>query len=346
MARRRDSRLRPRDYLDKAALVLAFLLGITGIVFLKWQGFDPLWVALYAAGVLVAYVLATWLAGQLMIEPESIGDNAYYLGFLLTLASLSVTLVQLAEASEQTDALREIIAGFGVALSSTIVGVFLRVLLAQIRPDIVARDRESRAALHQAAREFRTELAQSIATMKSYGVESVQLAAEQGAKIARITDEIVEAQRARLESDAGIQSRILASALEAAADKVVAGLGAATAKSARAAETEVAAALASLAEAVKRFGAEQEQALAAREARGAATEAAAAEALARATGLVAQVETLSGRLATALESVETELGGNVQRILEAREALEAQAEETGTVREPKPWVFSLGGARR
>lgn len=346
MASRRDSLLRPRDHLDKAALVLAFLLGITGIVFLKWQGFDPLWVALYAAGVLVAYVLATLFAGQLMIEPESIGDNAYYLGFLLTLASLSVTLVQLARASEQTDALREIIAGFGVALSSTIVGVFLRVLLAQIRPDIVARDREARAALHQAAREFRTELAQSIATMKSYGVESVQLAAEQGAKIVRITDEIVEAQRARLESDAEIRSRVLASALETAADKVIADVGAATAKSARAAETGIAAALASLAEAVRRFGAEQEQALATREARGAATEAAAAEALSRATDLVAQVEALSGRLAAALESVETELGRNVQRIAEARETLEAQASASGPGRETKPWAFSLGGTRR
>lgn len=156
------------DNLDRLALILAFLGGSGGIILLKTSPMGLVAPALFAVGVLFAYAGLLWLSGRVSLEPEAIGDNCYYLGFLFTLTSLSVTLYQLSEATGQMDLQRDIIAGFGVALSSTVVGVFLRVLLLQYRPDIVVRDRIARVELVQAGREFRTALSQSLIGMKSF----------------------------------------------------------------------------------------------------------------------------------------------------------------------------------
>ena len=68
--------------------------------------------------------------------------------------------------------MRDVIARFGIALRSTIVGVFLRVFLMQTHPDFVACDREARRELHVAARDFRTHLVASTAQIKAFSVES------------------------------------------------------------------------------------------------------------------------------------------------------------------------------
>lgn len=79
------------------------------------------------------------------MDAETIGDNSYYLGFLFTLTSLAVTLYFVIEAGSETARLiPEIISGFGVALSSTIVGVFLRVLMLQLKVDVETRERRVR----------------------------------------------------------------------------------------------------------------------------------------------------------------------------------------------------------
>jgi hypothetical protein len=116
----------PREVLDKAALIAAFAIGAGGTLVLKLEGIEPAWLgAIFAAVVLVAYATVTWMLGRLEIEPEAIGDNCYYLGFLFTLTSLAVTLYQLSQ-SEGEIVMREVIAGFGIALGSTIVGVLQR----------------------------------------------------------------------------------------------------------------------------------------------------------------------------------------------------------------------------
>ncbi len=80
---------------------------------------------------------------------EVIGDNSYYLGFLFTLTSLAVTLYFVVDvaAEDRAFAHPEVISGFGVALVSTLVGVFIRVLMMQFRLDLVAREREQGSSL-------------------------------------------------------------------------------------------------------------------------------------------------------------------------------------------------------
>lgn len=190
MARPKSLRIhgvRTKDWAERLTFVIVFLVGAAGIIFLKAVSTNPYLVALFAGAMIVAYMLIAMLFGRVQIEPEMVGDNCYYLGFLFTLTSLSYTLSELASTGADIDARTEmigrVIGGFGVALSSTIVGVFLRVVLMQIRPDIVARDREMHIELHESVRELRRQLASSIVAIKQFTTESIQHAQERDARV-------------------------------------------------------------------------------------------------------------------------------------------------------------------
>ena len=185
----------PREALDRVVFVLVFFLGAGGIIALKKFGFPPLWVAIYAAVMLVFYAIFAWAGGRIRIESETIGDNCYYLGFLFTLASLSYTLYQVVDSSGASSAsisIPEVISGFGIALSSTIVGVFLRVLMMQFRTDFTARDREVRADVTKAFLEFRKGMSGMLLQMKTFAAESVQMASERDERIRRDTQKLVQ----------------------------------------------------------------------------------------------------------------------------------------------------------
>lgn len=196
--------VKPRMALDRVFFIGAFALGVVGGVALKLNGAHPFLAAGFSAAVLIGYALLIWTSGRLQLEPEAIGDNCYYLGFLFTLASLAVTLWQVAEPppdTTQAELLPGIISGFGVALSSTIVGVFLRVLMMQMRPDFMAAEHEARTSLTTAMRDFRGQLSASNRDMKSFAVESIQQAQERDERIRASTEEFVtEAQKQIIET--------------------------------------------------------------------------------------------------------------------------------------------------
>lgn len=191
----------PREGGDRVAFVMAFFLGVFGGIALKILGVHPIVTALYAAIILFGYAIATWANGRFQIDPESIGDNCYYLGFLFTLTSLAFTLYQLASSENDGSpvAIPEVISGFGVALSSTIVGVFLRVLMLQMRPDFVAKDRAIRSDLNSALARFRKDMAGALSQLKSFSTESVQMAAERDERLRVSTEKFVQDYHASLE---------------------------------------------------------------------------------------------------------------------------------------------------
>ena len=213
----------PREILDKVALGGAFLLGCVGSVVLKFSEAPVLATALWPVGVLVGYVLACLALRRIAIEPETVGDNCYYLGFLFTLSSLAVTLYQIRNLSSldggatlAADVIPLVISGFGVALMSTIMGVFLRVMMMQMRPDIVARDREIRRDLSQGARDFQVSVAQATSRIKQASVESVQHAAERNARMDEITNRHAKDTAALLER----QTKSMEVAIEATAKRL------------------------------------------------------------------------------------------------------------------------------
>lgn len=220
---RRMHDVSPRESWDRIVLLLAFVAGVAGGIALKLCGVHPFWAAGYAALVLCSYALLTYFTTNLRIEPEAIGDNCYYLGFLFTLTSLAVTLYFVVEsgAEDRARLIPEVISGFGVALSSTIVGVFLRVLMMQFRVDLVARERETRLELDMASRDLREEMARSVRQIKSFTIEALQHASEREEAMRRTTAAMVTDIREQMGQTTEIVNDALREAAQAQASAAI-----------------------------------------------------------------------------------------------------------------------------
>ena len=162
-----------RDKIDVAVLLAAFVVGIAasiGMKVLDW----PIWMPLLSSAVvIIGYAIITYTTARARLEPDQIGDNAYYLGFVFTLTALGYTIYEI-DLNGGAESLRKVISGFGVALSSTVVGVVTRVILLQYRIDLTAREGEIRIQLNDAAREFHIELADATRSTKLLGTEILQ----------------------------------------------------------------------------------------------------------------------------------------------------------------------------
>ena len=319
-----------RDNLDKAALVVAFLFGSAGSWGIKYLGLSPFLAAGWTVAAMLFYVVAVSFLGRLQIEPEAIGDNCYYLGFLLTLSSLSATLYQLARSDEQAELMRSIISGFGIALISTILGILLRVIFIQLRPDIVSRDRETRIELQQAARELRLELATSVATIKQFSIEATQLASEQGARISQATESVFDLQRGRLQTDAESFSNMLRGTLERAGTQSVRTIANTVATAASGTEDSIRESLERISHAVDDFAAAQAMRVSAREAEVTRAAEIGHAALRRAAEVADEIEAAGARLSeviggvgAVLEQSANGIEASIVRIRDAEAAAEA-----------------------
>ena len=198
-----------REILNRGTLVLAFLAGSGGILYLKLQEF-PIYETI---GFPIAILFIYWTIALAISDKrlyEIVGDNCYYLGFVFTLTSLAVTLYQLyepANAAPQDQLLGKTISGFGVALSSTIVGIVLRVLMQRMAPGIAQQESEARVDFDLAVRDFRTHLGMSIGQLKSFSVETVQVLAEQRDAIRKTLAQDAETHRQALETGTAAMTR-------------------------------------------------------------------------------------------------------------------------------------------
>ena len=99
------------------------------------------------------------------------------LRFFYTLTSLGMALYQVA--SVQDDRLIEnLLSNFGIALLSTILGIFLRVMVSQIRRDPVEVEREARLELVEAASMLKGELRGIIVQLNDFRTEMTQILRE------------------------------------------------------------------------------------------------------------------------------------------------------------------------
>jgi hypothetical protein len=193
------------NYKGIITLLLAFLFGTVALVLIKivlnLGGLTNFLAVFVTATALIMYALVSYFSNQTSIEPETIGDNCYYLGFLFTLTSLSIALFQISQLDDDVTAYKELISGFGVALSSTIIGVFLRVMLMQGTNSLVASEREARLSLNKATSELRGVLALSIAEMKNFSIEISQILSETAHSIAKVAEEARDNQRSSISKE-------------------------------------------------------------------------------------------------------------------------------------------------
>lgn len=192
---------------DKFVFSVAFFGGIAAIFGIKYLGFHQIWASLVSVGVMIVYVALVWASKRLRVREDHIGDNVYYLGFLFTLTSLGYALWALGGDGGINEAsIQSVIANFGIALLSTIFGVWLRVLVNQFRTDPAEVERESRVELTEASNRVRAELSAVLVDLGDFRRQILQIMREsieetsQATKAALVgnTGQIVETTEALL----------------------------------------------------------------------------------------------------------------------------------------------------
>ncbi len=149
--------------LDIYLFFLAFVGGLLLYATLKALGFGQLSQTAAIVSTMFLYAGAVAKVPRLRVRLDHAGDNAYYLGLLFTLISMAVSLYEfrgtaLGETAAARSGVEQIIGNFGIALASTIAGIFLRVLLHQMRVDPADVEGMTRIELADASKRVKAQL--------------------------------------------------------------------------------------------------------------------------------------------------------------------------------------------
>ncbi len=150
---------------DKYAFMFFFTLGVAGLIWLKLHGASQLEVTGWPATMMPLYALFAVFTKRFRLRADQIGDNCYYLGLLFTLASLSFSLYEFETGITSAE---KIITNFGIALTTTILGLFLRVFLSQFRQDPIDIEREAQLELADASSRLRSQLDTMVLEFNAY----------------------------------------------------------------------------------------------------------------------------------------------------------------------------------
>jgi hypothetical protein len=149
-------RLNVVNYRNLPLIVFVILTfgGCSFIAVSKVSGMNPIFSMFVPILLMFGYLVLAWSFSAIRLHDEQTGDNLYYMGFLFTLASLGASLYLFTGDSSTDDVVRN----FGIAISSTITGIALRIFYNQTRRDVLDIERATRHDLAAAARRVRTEL--------------------------------------------------------------------------------------------------------------------------------------------------------------------------------------------
>lgn len=221
---------------DLVAFSVAFGAGWAAYVLLHvvLQLRQPI-VTTVIVAVMVVYATLVVRAPRLRVRLDQAGDNAYYLGLLFTLNSMAFALYQFGAATVEPEngpelrsaGVQQIISNFGIALASTIAGIFLRVFLHQMRVDPAEVEGMTRIELAEASKKVRAILESVTLDLGQFHDEVRQRSGDLVTKLAERAQELVgrlerEVERATgevLGSASTLQETVRGSA-EALADSV------------------------------------------------------------------------------------------------------------------------------
>lgn len=151
-------------------LFLAFFVG-GGIAILSMKSLSDSPILAVVLPILLMGSYALLLVEWPGLRPryEFAGDNLYYLGFLYTLISLAISLYRF-----NTDgATSAIVTNFGLALTSTILGLAGRILLNQPQDEAaIGAETRPREDLARANRRLRAEMEYSIEEFQQFRAEA------------------------------------------------------------------------------------------------------------------------------------------------------------------------------
>lgn len=153
------------------------------------------WVPLaIGVGAVLLYSGIAWLIPRFQVREDLVGDGAYYLGFLLTLVSLSRTLWVFSRV--EGVGVEAVINGFGLALATTIVGLAVRVGFQQLREDPSEFENEARATLRDAVSDLEMHVRGSVEDLSYL---RIRLAQELDQAVGQALQHMLETQRQAIE---------------------------------------------------------------------------------------------------------------------------------------------------
>lgn len=145
---------RTSDYFPPVTFGVFAVTGSLFIIAAKFVGLNALLVTGIPVILMASYAIAIFLFRRLRLRDDQTGDNFYYMGFIFTLTSLAVSLIQFSSGGT----VDEIVQNFGIAIASTIAGIVFRILFNMVRRDPVEVEHIARLDLSDASRKVRREL--------------------------------------------------------------------------------------------------------------------------------------------------------------------------------------------
>ena len=207
-------------------------VGAAFIVLAKFSSLNNFFVALVPVLIMIIYAALALFARSIRLRDDQTGDNLYYMGFIFTLTSLSVALYEF----EPNTGFDEIVRNFGVAISSTITGIALRVVFNQMRQDPIEVEHAARQELAEASRRVRQQLDDTVIAFNHFRIQTVQsldeVRDELRKRLLSQEDDIAERAAKPVEEGAAKTGAAL-EAFAAAIDSTAGQLGVETSKIAR-----------------------------------------------------------------------------------------------------------------
>ncbi len=201
------SRMRALRYVRANHSIVFFLyaaIGVAVLILVKALNWD-FKIALYFGVVFLImgsyFVLNMLDFAGLKLRYDLLGDNLYYLGFIYTLGILTHTLYVFEIEAEY---IHEIISSFGIALSSTVLGVVLRIMAHLMRLDPHEVEDAVRTELRDLSSRVRAVLDAVVRDMTIFGDQTRQA-------ISELQDEVSDDISGNVEKLVSASNRVLES---------------------------------------------------------------------------------------------------------------------------------------
>lgn len=200
--------------LSPFVFLLFFVTGSLLIAVAKLFSFHVGFMIAIPVIIIFGYTLVSWFLPRFELRRDQIGDNLYYMGFLLTLVSLTVTLIQYSNKSDEDF----IVSNFGIALVATIVGILGRTVLNQFRKDVIDIEKEIQFNLSKASLKLKGQMFAAVEDFASFQRQMAQVTEESAQNIAdahkalatglsESVEEIVASLRNQVDDSAGVLSQ-------------------------------------------------------------------------------------------------------------------------------------------
>jgi len=155
------------DSYIKIIFFITYVIGAV-IIFLNPNYLGEFTSAFLLTILMVAYLISILVVKKktnTFIRDEQMGDSFYYLGFLFTLTALVFSLFSLG-----TDGIDDLLKKFGVAITTTLIGLIGRIIMSQFRESLDEIKEKAESQISAAARKLNVQLESSINILREQSI--------------------------------------------------------------------------------------------------------------------------------------------------------------------------------